>query len=117
MRCGLARLKTPDTCFSFQKKFLYALFRRQHPFRQGFILSSTGQGALKAAALKHEVTRTLSGFNAPCPVPSFDLDDLFIALKASNGGAVLCAAINVHRLDSTRASRFKRVAQNSTKPH
>lgn len=97
MRCGLARLKTADTCFSFQKKSLYALFRRQHAFRQGFISSSTGQGGLKAAALTHEVIRIFSGFNAPWPVPSFDLDDLFIALKARNGGAVLCAAINVHR--------------------
>lgn len=73
MRCGLARLKTADTIFSFQKKSLYALFRRHGMFRQGFISSSTGQGALKAAASMHEVIRIYSGFNAPWPVPSLDL--------------------------------------------
>jgi hypothetical protein len=97
MRCGLQRLKTPDTIFSFSKKILYALFRRQHTCASSVLFPSTGQGALKAAALEHEGIEIYSGFNAPWPVPSFDLDDLFIALMASNGGAVLCAAINVHR--------------------
>jgi hypothetical protein len=69
MRYGLARLKTADTCFSFQKKSLYALFRRQVDFRQALLSSSTGRASQGRRAT------TCERLDAVSPVPSFDLNN------------------------------------------
>jgi hypothetical protein len=64
MRCGLQSVKTADTLFHSQKKFLYALFRRQVDFRQALLSSSTGRASQGRRAT------TCERLDAVSPVPA-----------------------------------------------
>ena len=88
MRCGLARAKTADTVLYCSQKFSIRTFSPTSYVRVKPSFSEHGTRGVKAAAARQVNTRTCSGFNAPCPVPSLDFYLLMSSITARNGGAL-----------------------------